>query len=232
MTEKPKTTTTAPDAAEPDTKSRIIAVAERMIAGRGVQQMSIRDITREAGVNLAAINYHFGSKERLTAEVLARQVSHLNIGRMAMLDKLEADYADKAIPVESVLEIVFNLILSADDKARIAEHTIKMIGRFFMDPDAEVIAMLKPYFIPYKERVLKLLVRALPGIPKEEVEWRTFHVFGLLNHYFLFADLHCKERGKKHNVKKELRRLVAFCAAGLKASLDAPHQAPHHAHSH
>ncbi|MDR1010637.1 MAG: TetR family transcriptional regulator [Opitutaceae bacterium] len=228
MTGKNKTTTNAPDAAEPDTKSRIIAVAERMIAGRGIQQMSIRDITREAGVNLAAINYHFGSKERLTAEVLARQVTHLNVERMAMLDRLETDYADGVIPVESVLEIVFNLILCADDKARIAEHTVKMIGRFFMDPDAEVIAMLRPYFLPFKARVLKLLVRALPDIPREEVEWRTFHVFGLLNHYFLFADLHCKECGKKHNVKKELRRLVAFCAAGLKASPGAPHQA----HSH
>lgn len=207
---------------ERDTKSRIIAVAERMIAVRGVQQMSIRDITREAGVNLAAINYHFGSKERLTAEVLARQITRMNGERMAMLDRLESEAVDGVISVEAVLEVIFKPVLRNDaDERNPAADTAKMIGRFFMDPDDEVIAMLKPYFLPFKERVMKLLVRALPGVAKEEVEWRTFHVFGLLNHYFLFGDLHCRECGKKHNLKKELRRLVAFCSAGLRASLDA-----------
>lgn len=219
MTAKRKAS--AAPAAEHDTKSRIIAVAERMIAGRGVQQISIRDLTREAGVNLAAINYHFGSKERLTAEVLARQVTQINAERMVLMDKLEADYADEVIPVEAVLEIIFSSALRSDVPARQrAGHTVKMIGRFFMDPDDEVIAMLRPYFAPFKERVVKLLVRALPGVPKDEIEWRTFHTFGVLNHYFLFSDLQCRERGRKHNLKKELRRLVSFCAAGLRASLD------------
>ena len=221
---KIKTTTdqTAADA-ERDTKSRIIAVAERMIAVRGVQQFSIRDISREAGVNLAAINYHFGSKERLIAEVLARQVTFINAERVKMLDKLESAAGGKPLSVEAILEVLFKPVLRTEtaESSNQYTHTAKLLSRFSLEPDAEIVAMLKPHFMPFKERIVKMFARALPDLNKDEIEWRTYSIFGVLNHYMLFADARCRSAGKNLNVKKELRRLVSFCSAGLRASTEA-----------
>ena len=205
--------------AECKTKARIVAVAERMIAERGVQQFSIRDITGEAGVNLAAINYHFGSKERLIAEVLARRITALNAERMALLDKLEADAtaAGKPVKVEAIVEMLVNTMLPADEKERVrSTHTIKMLSRMSIDPDEEIVRMFTPHFRPLKERIVAMLARALPHLKRGEVEWRASRVFGLVGHHVLFEELHSKERGKKSDLKKEQSRLLAFCVAGLR----------------
>jgi len=211
-------------AAECKTKARIVAVAERMIAERGVQQFSIRDITGEAGVNLAAINYHFGSKERLIAEVLARRITVLNAERMALLDKLEADAAADGEPVgvEAIMDALINTMLFGDEEKRARNmRTMKMLSRFSLDPDEEIAAMLKPHFLPTKERLVRMLARALPNLKREEVEWRAAQAFGLVWHHILFAEMRCKESGKKLDVKKEQRRLLNFCVAGLRMPSEA-----------
>lgn len=221
MTAKNKTSTGGADDGR-DTKSRIIAVAERMIAGRGVQQISIRELTREAKVNLAAINYHFGSKERLIAEVIARRITVINEARMAQLDKLEAGAAGGPVGVEAIIGVIVDTMLRTDEKERTHfAHTAKMLSRIFLDPDEEIMRMLQPHFVPFKDRVVKMLARALPLMKREDIEWRTHSVFGLVGHHMLFAEHHSKELGKALNVKKEQRRLVAFCSAGMRGLPDA-----------
>lgn len=214
--------TTASTAAESDTKSRIIGVAERMIASKGAEQVSIRDITREAGVNLAAINYHFGSKERLFAEALARSITAINAVRMALLDRAEDRAGGRLPSVEALLEAFILPLLHTDEaECNRYAHTAKMLSRFFLNPDEEIMRMLRPHFMPLKERLLRLFAAALPELGKTEVEWRLGQVFAIMHHHMLFADLRCQDLGKKLNVKKELRRLVAFCSAGMSASPDA-----------
>jgi AcrR family transcriptional regulator len=204
------------DTAECKTKARIVAVAERMIAERGVQQFSIRDITSEAGVNLAAINYHFGSKERLIAEVLTRRVLAINEARRALLDKLEADTAGGTPGVRAVMEVIINTLLFSDEKERTRNmHTMKMFSRLFLDPDAEIVGMLSVHFRPFKARILNMLARALPRLEREELEWRANQLFGLLAYHALFEEMRCKNLGKTFDVKKEQRRLLDFCVAAL-----------------
>jgi len=206
-------------AAECKTKALIVAVAERMIAERGVQQFSIRDITSEAGVNLAAINYHFGSKERLIAEVLARRITALNAARVALLDKLDADAntaGSAPAGAAAIMEVFINTMLLGDETERAQNmHTMKMLARFALDPDEEIAGMLKLHFLPLKERIARMLARALPNLRRDELEWRMGYAFGLVWHHILFAELRCKELGKKFDVKKEQRRLLNFCVAGF-----------------
>src|SRR5262245_31282965 len=68
-----------------DTKELIMSVAERMFADRGFASVSIRDLTAEAGVNIASINYYFGSKEKLLYEVFKRRVNEMTEERLQRL---------------------------------------------------------------------------------------------------------------------------------------------------
>src|SRR5438876_7809850 len=87
-----------------DTRSRILDVAEELFGELGLGRVSIRNITRKAKVNLAAINYHFGSKEDLITAVFERRVVPVNEARLAALDTVEKS-AGKRIPrLEDILE--------------------------------------------------------------------------------------------------------------------------------
>src|SRR5688572_23319083 len=85
------------------TKTRILDVAEELFAEQGLDRVSIRDITEAAAVNLAAVNYHFGGKFELIAEVFQRRLRPVNEARLVALDLAEKKSASKALKVEAIL---------------------------------------------------------------------------------------------------------------------------------
>ena len=86
-----------------DTKEQILDVAERLFADRGFPATPLRDITSEAGVNLASVNYHFGSKEALLAAVLERRLRPVNARRLELLDAIESAAGNGAPNAEEVI---------------------------------------------------------------------------------------------------------------------------------
>ena len=72
------------------TKQRILGAAEDLFARRGFAGASLRQVTAAAKVNLAAVNYHFGSKDRLIEEVFRRRLDELNAGRLRALKDARA----------------------------------------------------------------------------------------------------------------------------------------------
>src|SRR6187200_1196670 len=86
-----------------DTKSKILDVAEELFAQQGLDRVSVRDITVAAKVNVAAINYHFGSKEELIAAVFERRIAPVNALRIAALDAVEQSAGAKGPKVEAIL---------------------------------------------------------------------------------------------------------------------------------
>src|SRR5690348_11356338 len=85
-----------------DTKVKILDVAEELFAEHGLDRVSIRDITEAAGVNIAAVNYHFGGKDDLIAAVFERRIKPLNDARIQALESLQAN--GKPLKVEKILE--------------------------------------------------------------------------------------------------------------------------------
>src|SRR5260370_15678195 len=91
--------TAAPD----DTASSIIDAAQRLFIRDGTEASSLRAVTREAGVNVAAIHYYFGSRDELLRAVLDRIIKPLNARRLALLNQSLAAHHGRPIPVEEIL---------------------------------------------------------------------------------------------------------------------------------
>src|SRR5947208_6015283 len=84
------------------TKIRILDAAEELFAEKGME-LSLRTITSKAGVNLAAVNYHFQSKETLIDAMIERRIGPINRNRLEMLDALEREFPDGPLPLEGIL---------------------------------------------------------------------------------------------------------------------------------
>jgi AcrR family transcriptional regulator len=116
-----------------DTRERILDVAERLFMGHGYDGTSMRMITSEAAVNLAAVNYHFGSKESLMQEVFRRRLDWLNEERMRVLDDtLEREAAGKALKAVVRLSMAFSARL------------LRMAGRRETGRD-DIFALARPH---------------------------------------------------------------------------------------
>src|SRR6185437_7916513 len=84
------------------TRTAILAAAERLYADRGFSDVTLRDIVAEANVNLAAVNYHFGSKDELIAELFVTRSLALNRERLRDLRAAEEQGGGRA-PIDAVL---------------------------------------------------------------------------------------------------------------------------------
>src|SRR5581483_10479047 len=85
-----------------ETKQKILDAAERLIAEQGYDATSLRQIIGEAGVNLASIHYHFGSKEELLQAVVERRAAPVNAERLDLLARYEAEAGAKPVPIERI----------------------------------------------------------------------------------------------------------------------------------
>src|SRR5438309_3588317 len=89
------------------TKDRILDAAESLFMEHGFEATSLRAITAAGDVNLAAVNYHFGTKEELFQAVLTRRLDPMNQARVALLTRLECDAAPDPLSCEKILMALF-----------------------------------------------------------------------------------------------------------------------------
>ena len=85
-----------------ETKERILDAAETLFMEHGYEATSLRALTTAADVNLAAVNYHFGTKEELFQAVLTRRLDPMNQRRLELLTRFEAESAPKPLPCDRI----------------------------------------------------------------------------------------------------------------------------------
>ena len=100
------------------TKDRILDAAERLLAKKGFKATSLRAITAEAEVNLAAVNYHFQSKEALIRAVIARRIGSVNERRISMLDAIYAAAGDEPLPITAVIDAFIRPVIEVQPASR------------------------------------------------------------------------------------------------------------------
>jgi AcrR family transcriptional regulator len=169
-----KTTDMAQGRVASDTKGRILDAAEKLVAERGMS-VSLRTITGEAGVNLAAVNYHFQSKEALFDAVVERRLAPMNRRRIELLDRLEASHPAGPLPLKDVLDAFLGpmIRMGSDD----AEHLRPLIGRLYSLPEEFLRRIFERHLQPIVARFDAAFARAAPHL--SEVERRRRMVFSV-----------------------------------------------------
>jgi AcrR family transcriptional regulator len=206
------------------TRDRILNAAEELFMQHGFEATSMRMITAEAKVNLAAVNYHFGSKEGLIEEVFSRRLTGLNAERLRLLDALEVEAAGRPLPPERIIEAFFGVALRLSQDVEHGGRTfVRLLGRAYTEPARFIRDYLAEQYAEVLARFKKALVRSLPHIPTDELIWRMHFMFGTMSYTIAGTDAlqliaSCEPR-ESDDVEAVLRRAMPFLVAGLTAPI-------------
>lgn len=172
-----------------ETLDRILIAAECLFAENGYNGTTLRQITRKAKVNLAAVNYHHGDKESLYLEVIRRRIRPINESRLAGLAAAEEEAAGQPVPQVILFRLLAEPLfaLFADPDAR-GQHMARLIGRCLVEPLPFLEKFLADEFEPVMGRFGQALRRHTPAIPPEDFLWRLSFVVGAMFHSL--ASLH------------------------------------------
>lgn len=173
-----------------DTRERILDVAEHLFMAHGYEGTSMRMITGAAEVNLAAVNYHFGSKEALLREVFRRRLSWLNHERLQALDMLESLANGAPLKPSQVLEAFFGTLLRMGGDESLGGMTfLRLLGRTLTEPADFIRTFFAGEYAEVIERYKLALFRALPDVPKAEIVWRLHFMLGAMSYAIAGTDV-------------------------------------------
>jgi AcrR family transcriptional regulator len=197
------------------TKQRILTAAEVLFARHGFAGASLRQVTSAANVNLAAVNYHFGSKENLINEVFRRRLDELNAQR---LQALAAARGKTDFNLESALDAFVRpaLNLSGNDEGGAA--FVRVLARAYAEHNARLRQFMHDHYGHVLKQFASSFGELLPHLDKQEVYWRLDIVSGALT--YAMADFGLiKRRGISAEEHRDIatEHLIKFAAAGLRA---------------
>jgi len=201
----------------PDPKEHILSVAERLFATQGFAGTSLRSVTREAGVNLAAVHYYFGSKEELFSSVVRRFAKPIVQSQLDQLEEEEYEAQEKPLPIENILNAFFapplRIIRSLGEQGEIVAE---FMGRCQTEPDP-VQRLAQEEFAESRKRFLKALQRTFPQKSPLELEWKFELIIAALIHTLIrLKRVGVMLEGESNrDVELTIQSLVNFMAAGM-----------------
>jgi AcrR family transcriptional regulator len=184
--------------------------------------VSIRDITAAAGANLGAINYHFGTKDRLIEAVFERRLVPSTQARLRALDAVEKAAGDRPPKLEAVLEAIFRPVVEEAMDPKHGGATFgKLMARCLVDPNPVMERATHCHFSAMVKRFDTALLRAMPGLAPGDVFWRMHLLMGGLHQSLLLLGRKPPPGAPALNLDAEtyVRRFVAFAAAAFRAPL-------------
>jgi AcrR family transcriptional regulator len=208
------------------TRERILNAAEFLFVEQGFEATSLRQITTNAGANLAAVNYHFGSKEALVREVFERRLRGLNTARLAELDAAEADASGRPLALERLIEAFLLPVLRMSKDRALGGHTfIRLLGRAYTEPTQTVRRLLADEYAGVVERFKRALFHALPLVPEKELIWRMHFALGAMSYAIAGTDsvqlIASYEVRDTDDIEAIMKRIVPFIVAGIAAQAPA-----------
>ncbi|HRP77775.1 MAG TPA: TetR/AcrR family transcriptional regulator [Aquamicrobium sp.] len=190
--------------------------AERVFARSGFDGATTRAIADEASVNLGLIHYHFGSKEALFEQVIARHARQVNDRRRVLLAKVLAD------PENATLEAILDALMRPTIELSVGEgqHYSRIIVQIASGSDERSIQLTAQNFNEIALEFIDALERHTPGLSRENVVWAYMNAIsvGMLmiartGRVSQLSDGLCDESGSE----AAIARVVRYLAAGTRA---------------
>jgi AcrR family transcriptional regulator len=163
------------------TRAAILNAAERLYADRGFGDVTLRDIVAAAGVNLAAVNYHFGSKDELIAELFVTRSLATNRERLNELKQAEQAGGGRA-GIDAILRALVGPTLRGclgPDRER------STAARFMIRASIESVApirRIKNREIDHLKKFAAAMRRSLPGRGEGDLYWGLHFALAMAHH--------------------------------------------------
>lgn len=202
-----------------ETKLKILNTAETLFAENGVANTSLRNITQAASVNLAAVNYHFGSKDELVSQVFLRRLEPMNDKRLKRLELLLAE--TKEPELKAVLRAFIEPPLemsraAAGDQGAVF---IKLIGRTYTEPSEKIHELIRSTHKAVIDAYKPVFHVCLPELPSDVLHWRLHFMVGVLAYAMAGSDtMRLISSGKVNetvDITELSEQLISFVSSGL-----------------
>ena len=198
------------------TKDRILGAAEELFAQFGFSGTSLRQVTSRADVNIAAVNYHFGSKENLVNEVFRRRMDDMSAHRLSALkDALEQQPGE----LEPILAAFVEPALAIAQDRHGGAAFVRVVARAYAEKNDSLRKFLSDHYGHVLREFAKAIAACVPELSKEELYWRLDFLAGALT--YAMADFGLIKRptgtAEKAHRERAARELIRFAAAGFKS---------------
>jgi len=206
--------------AAPSARERILEVAERLFAEHGMSGVGLRAISSEANVNLASIAYHFGSKEGLLEALFAQRAAPIAQERSRLLARCYETTANPSL--EQILDAFLRPALVLGVQPQFGGPAfVKLRARLATEPEALSRKILSKAFDQSSKAFIEAIARALPGVPRADVEWRFHFMLGAM--FYTMANsgrIQALTSGRidPGNVKRALQHMIPFLVAGFRSA--------------
>ncbi|GHD68165.1 TetR family transcriptional regulator [Luteimonas padinae] len=198
------------------TKDRILGAAEELFAQHGFLGTSLRQVTSRADVNIAAVNYHFGSKENLINEVFRRRMDEMSRQRLSQLEQASKDRPGE---LEAVLAAFVEPALAVARDCQGGAAFIRVIARAYAEKNDGLRQFLSEQYGHVLREFARAIAQCVPGLEKEQLYWRLDFLSGALTYAMSDFGLIKRPAGVSEvaHRKRAADELIRFAAAGIKS---------------
>jgi AcrR family transcriptional regulator len=198
------------------TKDRILHAAEELFAQQGFASTSLRQVTSRADVNIAAVNYHFGSKDNLVNEVFRRRMDVMSAQRLEALRRAVETAPGQLEPV--LAAFVEPALAMAQDRHG-GGAFIRVIARTYAENNDNLRKFLSDQYGHVPREFAKAIAACVPGLGKEELYWRLDFLSGALTYAMADFGLIKRPPGvtEAAHRARAAQALIRFAAAGFHA---------------
>ena len=198
------------------TKDRILGAAEELFAQFGFTGTSLRQVTSRADVNIAAVNYHFGSKENLVNEVFRRRMDDMSAQRLSALKLATEQHPGE---LEAILAAFVEPALALAQDRHGGGAFVRVLARAYAEKNDALRKFLSDHYGHVLRDFAKAIAGCLPGLSKEELYWRLDFLAGSLTYAMADFGLIKRPPGitEAAHRQRAAHELIRFAAAGFKS---------------
>lgn len=202
------------------TRDQILEAAWKLFSERGFEDVSVRDVTNEASVNLASVSYHFGSKDGLIQEVVKKVMNPANQHRVDLLESAIVDAGGvEQITLQAILESYIRPIMFPGEHGSNLDILARLAARYLIERDYDVPNSVLALFGEVFQKYVAIISSKVKHLSTQEILQRLLFCIGAALHYQSFSSLANKVAGKEPVVdrEKDFKDLVQFVLSGFSA---------------